>query len=84
MAGEHGNKAMGKTKQVAGSVLGDAALRKEGQIQEGTGKAQDVVKDASRKVEDALGKMGTKLAAKRRERASGRPERSRRDLDRDY
>jgi uncharacterized protein YjbJ (UPF0337 family) len=84
MAGEQGNKAMGKTKQVAGHVLGDPALEREGKTRVATGKAQGAVKDAGKRVEDALGKMGSKLAARRRERMSGRPERSRRELDRDY
>ena len=47
-------------------------------------KAQGAVKDAGKKVEDALGKLGSRLAAKRRERASERPERPRKELDRDY
>lgn len=84
MAGAQGNKAMGKTKQVAGRALDDPGLQQEGKVQEGLGKAQGVVKEAGKKVEDALGKMGSKLAAKRRERASERPERARRDIDREY
>ena len=91
MAGEQGNKAMGKTKQVAGRAIGDPALEREGKTQETTGKAQGVVKDAGRKVEDALGKMGSKLAERRRKTAEtrdreGRPDRDRprRELDRDY
>lgn len=71
---------MGKTKQVAGRVLGNRRLEREGKTQETTGKAQGVVKRAGKKVEDALGRLRTKLAPKRGGRAMGRPGRSRRTL----
>lgn len=89
--GETRNKVAGRTKQAVGGALGDRGLQREGRVQEATGKAQGAVKDASRGIEDALGKMGSKLAERRRKSAGtrdreARPERERprRDVDLDY
>ncbi len=72
------NKGIGKAKEVAGRVSGDQDLVDEGKVQHATGTAQGAVRDAGRKVQDALGSMGKKLAANRRKKAGERPERSRR------
>lgn len=82
--GEYTNKAMGKTKKAVGEATGNQSFETEGRIQEGTGKAQGGVKKAGRSVEDALDKVGANLAQKRREKAGERPDRPRRDLDRDF
>jgi len=89
--GEHANKAAGRAKQAIGHAAGDEALRQEGKVQHATGVAQGGVKDATRKVEDALGKMGSKLAERRRKTAQTRArearpdrERPRRELDQDF
>lgn len=78
MTGARGNKVMGRTKQVAGRAMGNRRLEREGKTQETTGKAQGVVQRAGKKVEDVLGRLRTRLSPKRRERALGRPARSRR------
>ena len=80
--------AADKPKEVAGRVSGDQDLVNEGKVQHASGTMpgtmQGVVGDAGKRVEDALGSMGKKLAANRRKKAGERPERSRRELDREF
>lgn len=75
---------MGKTKRVAGRVMGNRRLEREGRAQQTTGKEQGVVRRAGKKVEEAFDKLGTKVS-KRRERAGARPSRARQPkFDREF
>lgn len=46
--------AKGRIKQAAGDLSGDDDLRREGKVDEATGKVKDKVGDAADKVKDAL------------------------------
>lgn len=82
--GEYTNKVVGKTKKHVGDATDNKSLENEGRMQEGIGNVQGGVKKAGRSIEDALDNVGKNLAQKRRDKAGDRPERARRDLDRDF
>lgn len=82
--GEYTNKVVGKTKKHVGDATDNKSLENEGRMQESIGQAQGGAKKAGRSVEDALDKVGANLAQKRRDKVGDRPERSRRDTDRDF
>lgn len=56
MSDEIDNKdeAKGRVKEAAGSLTGDKDLKREGKVDQGTGKVKEGVEKVSDKVKDAL------------------------------
>jgi uncharacterized protein YjbJ (UPF0337 family) len=46
--------AKGRVKEAAGDLTGDDGLKREGKVDQGTGKVKDSVEKVSDKVKDAL------------------------------
>jgi uncharacterized protein YjbJ (UPF0337 family) len=53
MAGEQ-DQAKGRVKEAAGALTGDDDLKREGKVDQGTGKAKDAVDKVADKVKKAL------------------------------
>jgi uncharacterized protein YjbJ (UPF0337 family) len=54
MAGGKGDEAKGRVKEAAGALLGDAKMKREGQLDQAAGKAKRALEGAVDKVKDAL------------------------------
>ena len=50
------DEAKGRTKEAAGDLTDDDALKREGKVDRATGTVKDKVGDAADKVKDAIGK----------------------------
>jgi uncharacterized protein YjbJ (UPF0337 family) len=51
---ENKDDAKGRLKEAAGSLTGDEDLKREGKVDQATGKAKEGVEKAAEKVKDAL------------------------------
>ncbi|HEX4668762.1 MAG TPA: CsbD family protein [Solirubrobacterales bacterium] len=51
---ENKDDAKGRVKEAAGSLTGDEDLKREGKVDQGTGKVKEGVEKVSDKVKDAL------------------------------
>jgi uncharacterized protein YjbJ (UPF0337 family) len=57
----HGDKAMGKGKEIAGKVTGNEDLEAEGKGQHATGKVKEAVGDVTDKARSAVDAVKDKL-----------------------
>jgi uncharacterized protein YjbJ (UPF0337 family) len=59
------DQAKGKVKQAAGDLTGDDDLRREGKVDEASGKAKGKLEEVKDKAEDAVDAVKDKLTGKR-------------------
>jgi uncharacterized protein YjbJ (UPF0337 family) len=62
---KHGDKAMGKGKEIAGKVTGNKDLEAEGKDQHATGKVKEAAGDVTDKARSAVDAVKDKLPDRR-------------------